>query len=102
MDQGGTRAVPTPALTRLQRRRQGWAGVTLSAQAKLKVSRVCGKSWHPFTSHDKPASGLPLTTARCWEPSGALVTLYCHENVFQRPTVAPCVKDGSNIAIIYY
>lgn len=25
------------------------------------------------------------TTARCWEPSGAIMTLYCHENVFQRP-----------------
>lgn len=46
------------------------AEVTLSAEAKLKGSRVCGKSWHPFTSQDKPASGLPLTTARCWEPSG--------------------------------
>lgn len=44
------------------------AEVTLSAEAKLKGSRVCGKSWHPFTSQDKPASGLPLTTARCWEP----------------------------------
>lgn len=58
MDLGGARAVPTPALTRLQRRRQG------AAQARLKVSRVCAKSWHPFTSQDKPASGLPLNYSK--------------------------------------
>ena len=29
------------------------AEVTLSAEAKLKGSRVCGKSWHPFLAPAK-------------------------------------------------
>ena len=41
--------------------REGGQG---AAQAKLKVSRVSAKSWHPFTSQDKPASGLPLNYSK--------------------------------------